>query len=96
MEFCRQEYWSGLPVPSPGDLPNPEIEATLPTWQADSLPSEPLEKVYLSYEMAGSPLNEQAQGGEPQILCLMVTKDFYCLLNHLSVWSTQSSALRGK
>ena len=46
MEFCRQEYWSGLPVPSPGDLPNPETEATPPTWQADSLPSEPLEKSY--------------------------------------------------
>ena len=40
MEFSRQEYWSGLPFPSPGDLPNPEIEPRSPAIQADSLPSE--------------------------------------------------------
>ena len=39
-EFSRQEYWSGLPFPSPGDLPNPGIECRSPTWQADSLPFE--------------------------------------------------------
>ena len=39
--FSRQEYWSGLPFPSPGDLPNPGIEPGSPTLQADSLPSEP-------------------------------------------------------
>jgi len=38
MEFFRQEYWSGLPCPPPGDLPNPEIEPTSPALQADSLP----------------------------------------------------------
>ena len=37
MEFSRQEYWSGLPFPSPGDLPNPGIE---PALQADTLLSE--------------------------------------------------------
>ena len=42
MEFSRQEYWSGLPFPSPGDLPNPGIEPRSPALQADSLPSEPL------------------------------------------------------
>ena len=41
MEFSRQEYWSGLPFPSPGDLPNPGIEPGSPTLQADSWPSEP-------------------------------------------------------
>ena len=41
MEFSRQEYWSGLLFPSPGDLPNPEIEHSSPTLQADSLPTEP-------------------------------------------------------
>ena len=41
MEFSRQEYWSGLPYPSPGDLPDPGIEPKSPTWQADALPSEP-------------------------------------------------------
>ena len=37
MEFCRQEYWSGYPFPSPGDLPNPEIEPGSPALEADSL-----------------------------------------------------------
>jgi len=41
MEFFRQEYWSGLPFPSPRDLPNPGIELKSPALQADSLPSEP-------------------------------------------------------
>ena len=41
MEFSRQEYRSGLPFPSPGDLPNPGIEPWSPALQADSLPSEP-------------------------------------------------------
>ena len=40
MEFSRQEYWSGLPFPFPGDLPNPGIEPRSPAMQADSLPSE--------------------------------------------------------
>ena len=41
MEFSRQEYWSGLPFPSPGDLPDPGIEPGSPTLRADTLPSEP-------------------------------------------------------
>ena len=41
MEFSRQEYWSELPFPSPGDLPNTGIEAGSPELQADTLPSEP-------------------------------------------------------
>ena len=41
MGFSRQECWSGLPLPSPGDLPNPEIEPGSPALQADTLPSEP-------------------------------------------------------
>ena len=40
MEFSRQEYWSGLPFPSPGDLPNPGIEPGSAALQADSLLSE--------------------------------------------------------
>ena len=39
--FSRQEYWSGLPCPSPGGLPDPGIKPGSPTWQADSLPSKP-------------------------------------------------------
>ena len=41
MGFSRQEYWSGFPFPSPGDLPDPGIEPGSPALQADSLPSEP-------------------------------------------------------
>ena len=41
MGFSRQEYWSGLPFPSPGDLPNPGIEPGSPALQADALPTEP-------------------------------------------------------
>ena len=41
MGFSRQECWSGLPFPSPGDLPDPGIEPWSPTLQADALPSEP-------------------------------------------------------
>ena len=41
MGFSRKEYWSGLPFPSLGDLPDPGIEPGSPVLQADSLPSEP-------------------------------------------------------
>ena len=50
IEFSRQEYWSGLPFPSPGDLPDPGIEPRSPALQADSLLS--------SYQ--GSPFNTSA------------------------------------
>ena len=40
MGFSRQEYWSGLPFPSPGDLPNPGIEPGFPALVADALTSE--------------------------------------------------------
>ena len=45
MGFSRQEYWSGLPCPPPGDLPNPGIKLeslTTPHWQVGSLPLAPL------------------------------------------------------
>ena len=41
MGFSRQEYWSGLPFPSPGDLPNPGIKPRSPALEADALTSEP-------------------------------------------------------
>ena len=40
-EFSRQEYWSVLPFPSPGDLPDPGIKPRSPALQADALTSEP-------------------------------------------------------
>ena len=54
MEFSRQEYQDGLPFPSPGDLPEPGFEPRSPTFQADSLPSEPPRKPF------------QTQAKEPQ------------------------------
>ena len=56
MGFSRQEYWSGLPFPSPGDLPNPGIEPESHALQADILPSElpgkPMNQKDLSYGLA--------------------------------------------
>ena len=49
MGFSRQEHWSGLPFPSPGDLPNAGIKQGSPALQVDSLPSEPPEKPLISY-----------------------------------------------
>ena len=47
MGFSRQEYWSGLSFPSPGDLPNPGIQPTSPALQAVALTSEPPGKLSL-------------------------------------------------
>ena len=41
MGFSKQEYWSGLPFPPPGDLPDPGIKLWSPALQADSLPTHP-------------------------------------------------------
>ena len=48
MGFSRQEYWSGLPFPSSGNLPNPQIKPRSPALQADALTSEPLGKLFPS------------------------------------------------
>ena len=50
MGFSRQECWSGLPFPSPGDLPNPGIEPRSPTLQAYTLQSEPPGKPIISID----------------------------------------------
>ena len=50
MEFSRQEYWSGLPFPSPGDLPDPGMGPGSPTMQAVSLLSKTPGKPYLREE----------------------------------------------
>ena len=49
MGFSRQEYWSGLPFASPGDLPDPGIEPGSPGLQVDSLRSEPVGKPWLIF-----------------------------------------------
>ena len=54
MGFSRQECWSGLPLPSPGDLPHPGIEPVSPAFQADTLPSEPPGKPILDAAAAAA------------------------------------------
>ena len=51
MEFSGQEYWSGLPFPSPDDLPHPGIKAGYPVLQAVALPSEPPGKQYIWFTL---------------------------------------------
>ena len=51
MGFSRQEYWSGLPFPSPGDLPDPGIEPRSSALQADTLTSEPRGKSKINKNM---------------------------------------------
>ena len=46
VEFSRQEYWSGLPLAPPGDLPNPGIEPQSPALRANALPTKLLGKPY--------------------------------------------------
>ena len=57
--FSRQEYWSGLPFPSPWDLPNPGIELGSPALQTDTLPSEPLGKPSESHSVMSDSLRPQ-------------------------------------
>ena len=57
MGLSREKYWSGLPFPSPGDLPNPRIKPGSPALQEDPLPSEPLKflkklKIEIPYDPA--------------------------------------------
>ena len=59
MGFSRQEYWSGLPFPSPGDLPNPGIEPRSPALQTDALPSEPPGKTLAFFNNKTSKLYPQ-------------------------------------
>ena len=80
--FSRQEYWSGSPFPSPGDLPNPGMDPRSPAFQADSLlaeaPGEPTYKFFKCESprtsAGGFPLNRQCsrarclQGGRARLL----------------------------
>ena len=54
MEFSRQEYWSGLRFPSPGDLPNPGIEPGSPALQAEALLSEPYGPIRVFFQASCS------------------------------------------
>ena len=88
MGFPRQKHWSGLPFPSPGDLPDPGIKPGSPALQADSLVSEPPGKPYFSltsiqtvYEIceflstSGGKRNRSMDGGVPVVMVLAVHHD---------------------
>jgi len=62
MEFFRQEYWSGLPFPSPGDLPDPGMKSMGPAWQEDSL----------SLSHLGSPKGKGMKDFKVQILARQI------------------------
>ena len=66
------KYWSELPFPSPGDLPNPGIEPRSPTLQADALPSEPPGKLYLLpwFTAAGQGLSAVASPRQPLLTAI--------------------------
>ena len=73
MGFSRQEYWSGLPFPSPGDLPDTGIEPWSPILQADALTSEPpgksLTEGHLNCFQFGTVLNMSDINIYVEVLC---------------------------
>ena len=71
MEFYRQEYWSELPFPSPGDLPNPGIEPESPALQADSLPYEPPEYILRPKQSTYSSLDHSIIQAGVTSICLL-------------------------
>ena len=64
-QFSSQEFWSGLPFPPPGDLPNPRTEPTSPALAVDSLPlshlGSPYNDGYVSLNICPDPQNVQRQ-----------------------------------
>ena len=61
MGFSRQEYWSGLPFPSPGDLPDPGIEPGSPSLEADTLTSEPPGKMNITVIQVYAPTSNDKE-----------------------------------
>ena len=64
MEFSRQEYWSRLAFPSPGDLPNPVIEPGSPALQTDSLPLSYQGSPHVQKQLKNSEVLEQHTGSK--------------------------------
>ena len=87
MEFSRQEYWNGLPFPSPGDLPDLGIEPRSPALQAGSLPSEP-PNLLIIWAVADTwsslmPLGHWRRRGERWLLLLRAQCHDNSCLSHL-------------
>ena len=83
MEFSRQEYWSGLPFPSPGDLPNPGIEPRSSTLQADALLSELPERPQRMLEWVAIPFSRRSSQPRDwtRVSCIVG--------RHCTVWATR-------
>ena len=96
MEFSRPEHWSGQPFPSPGGLPNPEIEPRSPTLQADSLPADPQGKpkntgVGTLYFLQGIfPTQESNQG---LLHCRQTSLVAQLVKNQPAMWETWVQSL---
>ena len=83
MEFSRQEYWSGLPFPTLGDLHDPEIEPRSPALQVDSLPSEPPGETSLNKSVRFCYSNKQ----DWDLSCFeQQTMYFFLFKKHLFIW----------
>ena len=90
MGFSRQEYWSGLPFPSPGDLPNPGIKPGSPALQTDALPSEPPETTKSPKRLNAFPV-----GSGTRQECLLLQLLFDILLEVL-IWEIgQEKEIKG-
>ena len=90
MGFSRQEYWSGLPFPSPGDLSNPGIEPGSPEFQADALTSEPPGK---SHSIIGRIQLMRSLTELHKMMCICsATNDLSCYIN---LCDTCTSAVNG-
>ena len=91
MEFSRQEYWSGLPFLTPGDLPNPGIKPTSPALQADSLPLSHLGSPYRmvdfgkSYNLSTHQLShQQNQQNESVPRVFVKVNRIYATYHHIA------------
>ena len=73
MGFSRQECWSGLPLPSPGDLPDPGIEPGSTALQIDSLPSEPPGKPQSLHSFSSTQLSSETQASYWKTQFLSIT-----------------------
>ena len=85
MEFARQEYWSGLPFPSPGDLPDPGIELESHELWTDSLLTEPPGKITMMNRMSKTAVSfeEVIYFFPPGILAEKHSKLYLCLWPNL-------------